>query len=216
MKFLLAFLLVSNIVFAKGDDGGGSYSPPEESKTYSGVMEQSLKNGRLVEKTNEALTGIIKYAVFELKNRGFVNEAKELQNEFTSGQHLLSIRLGYGIGDHAPLLAFLAKWYDRIELSLGSEIMHMTRLVDLKVFNYAIPVILFCVDKVDTEEYGAHFIPFTGVLTYWTSLISCSTMTAGAWVLICSPVSYGAEWTIERFVAPGVSPFFHDLFCPNY
>ena len=114
-------------------------------------------------------------------------------------------------GDHRPLSQWLAKTYDKLEGLLGKRIMHWTRYDDLKVFNYSIPVVFnpngdpVTHDQWDMTEYGKHFVPFSGAVSYWSSLATCNAMTVG-WVgYLCGSAAEAPRYVVEKWVAPRVS-----------
>lgn len=118
------------------------------------------------------------------------------------------------IGDHAPMSEWLAKWTRRLEQTFGPRFMEMSRLKDLKTFNYAIPVVFNPQGEIrstpivpwERGDYVDHFVPFAGAVAYWVAWGSC---TAGAWGLgwvtfLCSWAGWAAEYVVMTEVAPGL------------
>ncbi len=89
-----------------------------------------------------------------------------------------------------------------LELILGVEVCKALRLIDIKIINYAIPVVFKCVDQVDEAEYERHFVPFCKVVSFWVTFFSCVGFTYGTGFLYCSPIAIGVEWIVGNHVAP--------------
>lgn len=137
------------------------------------------------------------------------------------------------VGDHSPFSEWIAVWYAQLEAVLGVQIMEMTHLRDIWVLNYTLPVVFrphegaaWCLDMDggDCEaEYRRHFAGtkwqkrpdpdadevqhhgFAGVVTYWAVWGGCTAATSGVGSLFCGPAGTGAEFVMERYVAPGLS-----------
>lgn len=170
-------------------------------KLSEGFSEE-VQQGRMRERTNGALNAMIRFAAFKLKTKGHKKEAALLVNEWETRWNGYLMRVGRDIGDHRPLSQWLAEKYDMLELILGVDICHMLRLDDLKTVNYGIPVVFSCVDNVDVVEFEKHFVPFSGVVIYWTSFFTCVGGTWGTGFLFCSPISWGCEFVTEKWIAP--------------
>jgi hypothetical protein len=169
-------------------------------------FEMEVRDGRLKQRTNIALNGIVRLAIRKLKAKGHSYEAKKLQEEWETRWDGYIFRVGRDLGDHRPLSQWLAEKYAMLELILGTTVMEATRLVDLKIINYGIPVVFSCVDNVDEAEFGRHFIPFSGTVIYWTSFVACVGGTWGTGFLFCSPISWGCEMLTENVLAPKLNP----------
>jgi len=171
---------------------------------------------RTAEKTDQALSRLVKFAVFQLRRNGYDEDADELQNEY-SVYYEFAVRNFYlnvvpvDLGDHEPLSQWLADWYDKLEARLGPFIMELTHLDDIKVFNYAIPVVFHPTgwhgDSWDIDEYRLHFVPLSGVVAYWTSWGVCvgATWGMGMITFICTPVGMICEHLVVKYVAPPIS-----------
>jgi hypothetical protein len=142
--------------------------------------------------------------------KGKKAEAQKLLNEWDFRWSGYFLR---GLGDHAPFSQWVAEKYAMIELILGVDICHALRLDDIKILNYGVPVVFSCVDDVDPEEYGLHFIPFAGTVVYWTSFFACVGGTWGTGFLFCSPISWGAEFVTEKWIAPALNEPAWNMFC---
>lgn len=160
-----------------------------------------IDRGELGRRTDRALDALINFAAYRLKRAGHNNEANTLIREWNENWRG-SLILYHGIGDHRPLSEWLAQKYTILELILGEQICQWTRLEDIKVFNFAVPVVFSCLDSVDLKEYEAHFEPFLGVVAYWSTFVGCTGGTWGTGFLFCSPIALGVEYLTETFVSP--------------
>lgn len=189
-------------------------NPGEPSNCGDEVMQVSDKTERLTqeferdwrvgkgrERVHFAMDAIVMFAVFKLRAKGHKVQAAKLQSEWknTYSQQFLYAR---DLGDHRPLSQWLAEKYAILEFILGTKFMELTRLVDLKKFNFGVPVVFSCVDNVDEVEFSKHFIPLAEVTIYWGSFFACVGGTWGTGFLFCSPISMGCEFLTGHFVAP--------------
>jgi hypothetical protein len=178
-------------------------------------------------RTDAALNRIVRYASVVLKRRGNIVMSKRIVFEYQKFYQFAVTDYYMGIqrtdlGDHPPLWQWLADWYDKIEDKLGERLMKILRLYDLKVLNYAIPVVFQPRGDRRTsplmawgrDEYRLHFVPYGGVVAYWTAWGVCVGATWGAGIIafICGPVGWGAEWVTVKYIAPPVSDFVYDSF----
>src|SRR3972149_2026155 len=125
---------------------------------------QEIREGRMRERSNMALNAIVRFAAFKLKAKGHKAKANQLIKEWEGKWSGYIMHVGRDLGDHRPLSQWLAEKYAMLELILGADLCHMLRLDDLKIINYAIPVVFSCVDNVNEVEFGKHFIPFSGTV----------------------------------------------------
>lgn len=200
------------------------YGRPEVSTHTKGLAkryEAELRSGLMAHRTDDALNAIIRLAVYKLKISGHKKESVQLLKEWESQwQGYLSNR---GIGDHKPLSKWLADKTAMLEITLGKPTMHMLRLDDLITINYALPVVIRCIDNVDLDEYGRHFIHdeingYRGlgpVVSYWISFFSCVGFSWGSGFLFCSPIAMGVEYLVDNFVAPRLNEPIWNLVCKN-
>lgn len=120
------------------------------------------------------------------------------------------------LGDWPPLSDWLAEKYDQLEALIGPEAMAFTHLDDIKVINYAVPVVFDPCNELwsNYEEMSLHFIPLTGTLSYWLAWAAC---TGGTWGLgigiICTPVGMASEHIMITYIAPDWSDRFLDRRC---
>jgi hypothetical protein len=215
MKYVILPFLIGRL--ALGCEGGTL--PPERcepnandtayevsDRTYglANAYGSAVEQGRLAERTNFALNALIRLAAHKLRQRGYRTKAKQLVYEWEHRWNGYLMRRD--LGDHRPLSQWLAEKYAMIEAILGENLCKLLRLYDIKVINYAIPVVFSCVDKVDEAEYGRHFVPLSGVVVFWTSFFVCVGATWGTGFLFCSPLAMGAEFLVVRLVAPKLNP----------
>lgn len=180
-------------------------------------------------RTDAGLERIVKFASFILKRKGHSRLAAQFEKEYTD--HYVHATLNYylgveqtDLGDHPPLSEWLAKWYDKLESVLGEKLMELLHLDDIKIFNYAVPVVFQ--PKGDKrfppvvpwgmQEYSLHFVPFGGIVAYWSTWAVCvgATWGMGAVTFICSPIGSVSEYATVRWVAPPLSDWVYKRFNP--
>ena len=202
-RLALFYLLVSSLA-----GGAVTIAPPEgiavTDRSYQVSYEverdfESLAGVR--ERTGLALNAIVRTAVFQLRLNDHPEQAQKLHDEWFG--HFQYVLWNVGLGDHKPLSEWLATTYAALEFLLGERVMEITHLVDLKIFNFAIPVVFACVDEVDALEFLLHFQPFVGSITYWSAYVSCVGLTwGGGFFWVCGIAGEGASWVMKTFVAP--------------
>lgn len=185
----------------------------DKTERMAADFRREVEQGRLREKTNGALNAIVRFAVYKLKQKGYKKEAAKLLSEWQGQWDGYLVRMDRDLGDHKPLSKWLAEKYDMLELILGADVCHMLRLDDIKIINFAIPVVFACVDNVDEAEYRKHFVPLAGTTIYWVSFFACVGGTWGTGFFFCGPISMGCEFLTENFVAPKLSPPAWKLAC---
>jgi hypothetical protein len=209
MKYFLVFLVTCNL-FAT--------SLPRKTKfkfrPILNKVQKDIESDKLKLRTKIALNAIIKVSIFQLRKNGYANDAQLLKDEWEQRER---IYFGTGlslldIGDYRPLSEWLAKWYDKLEDAIPPKIFQLTRLKDLKVLNYGIPVAFDPKNSSwDKEEYSKHFVPLSGVITYWSVQASCTIGTSGIGLLIiCSIASRSAEKIMLNKIAPKLSDRIYD------
>lgn len=215
---LLLALLAQVSALSCENTGEPSNCEPESYEIGSVARKEAedfrseAKRGTMSVRTTYALDAIVRFAAFKLRQAGSVDQAelllKEWEDQFQYS--LFGIR---DIGDHAPLNQWLAEKYAVLEFILGEPMCRALRLEDIKILNYAIPVVFSCIDKVDEAEFELHFVPFASVVVYWSSFFGCVGGTWGTGFLWCSPIAWGAEFLTKRFVAPAVNEPVWKLSC---
>lgn len=166
--------------------------------------------------SDTALGRMVNLASWHLKRAGENKASKLIVDEYRANfdGYFASKITAKGIGDHAPLSQWLAKWYDKLEAKFGKRFMEITRLKDLKTFNYGIPVVFSPRGESreeplipwDRQDYVDHFVPFAGAVSYWAAWGAC---TAGTWGLgwvtfVCSYAGWAAEYVVMNEIAPGL------------
>jgi hypothetical protein len=187
-----------------------------------GELKREWKSGSLdihevAKKNDEALDRIICTAVKVLRAKGHGDEANKLQQEHgesyaTAVSDLCSGVVRTGIGDHRPLSEWLARVYDKLESKLGKFVMEATRLKDIKIFNYCIPVVfnpkgdpkINPLKAWGLDEYAVHFVALISVIAYWVSWAVCTGLTwgMGAISFFCNLPAMGIEKLVAAKVAP--------------
>lgn len=174
-------------------------------------LEVDIREGRLRQRSGLALEMMIRFSVRELKDRGREPEAWRIWFEYNEVKRYFTSR---DLGDHQPLSEWLADTYATLEFIFGEPFMKSTRLEDIKIINFALPVVFACVDAVDEGEYFLHFSPLTGTIAYWSVWASCTAASMGTgWFIVCTPAGWAAENITEKFVSPKLNKPMHNLFC---
>ena len=157
-----------------------------------------------------AIENLLSAVVVKLQSEGDFDFAESLSKEWTQ---LLVANSGQfsnlDLGDHVPLNQWLADVYSRIEAKLTARVCHWLRFDDLKIFNYAIPVVFnpkgLNGDKWDLHEYRKHFTPFSGAVTYWTVSGACQASTSGLISWVCGTIAEAPRYAMEKWIAPRLS-----------
>lgn len=185
----------------------------------------------LAKKTDVTIKAIITRAVSTLHDQGFDEEADRIEQEYKANFDWFVFRMvlargEHHIGDHKPLIDWLAKVYDSLEAKLGVQVCKALHLSDIKTLNYCIPVVFhpctFDLNglNVDREaEYRRHFAMDDGgsadpehslyglasVAVYWTIEGACLTGTSGIGSILCGLAATGAEFFSGHIVMPHIS-----------
>lgn len=175
-----------------------------------------------------AIKNWVRLVSFMLKRRGYDEEAEKLSSEYRMLYSTSIVNFYFGVsdklGDHPPLSKWLALWYVIIEAKLGTRVCELLHLDDINILNYSVPVVFQ--PKGDErfppiiawgkEEYSLHFVPFSGVVAYWTTYAVCvgATWGAGAIAFICTPIGDVAEKIMVKSIAPPLSDRVYDRFNP--
>lgn len=217
MKYLLLLCLLLPIPNSAAEY---SASPVQE----TAKIEADILNGKLAQRTEQALNTIFSVAEGELRKRGHEKEAYDLQMEwadkYRSEFHRFAESMGRDIGDHPDQI--FSKWLDdKIDMLiflLGMDVMKATHLIDLKVFNDT-PKIVFrpCTFNMGSitiprnEEYKNHFsygeelYGLVPVTTYWVVYGVVTAASSGTgFVFFSGIIASGAEKLIS-FVTPKLS-----------
>lgn len=196
-----------------------SYEQKEEARNYSDYVEGKIKQGRLNELSDRAMTRLLEVASRELAKRGYSDQAKIMMGEWLYEQRPKFYERD--LGDLPGLSQWITERYLVIELILGKDVCRALHLSDMMTFNHAIPVCLACNPVVDVDEYGRHFIEsdsgrfrgFAPCVTWWVTEIICMTASSGIGAFICGPISMGTEYLMREYAAPKISPWLWDKVC---
>jgi hypothetical protein len=186
----------------------------KKAEGYAYHLQEQLEEGRLAERTNFALDILLSTAYRQLKNDGHDDLANKIKTEWKTdwNGYLMQVR---DIGDHEPLSQWLAQAYKDIEAALGKGVCEFFHLDDINIINYALPVVFKCSIAFDKIDYGQHFVPLTGVVTYWVSAGVCVLASSGLLSFFCSPIGMLAEHLMISFIAPPIGNKIYDAFCTN-
>lgn len=211
--------------------GDNSYS-----QSYRNDLERSVDNDiqngdlpHLAQRMDQALYGYVKYASTILWAKGEYDKSNQILNEYnhTYSNEVQRLYLtGFrDVGDHPPLSDWLSIWYSTLVIVLGERTVELLHLDDINTLNYTIPVVFQpCGDKRfpppvpwGGEEYSKHFVPFSGVVSYWVSWGACvgATWGAGAIGLVCVPIAEIIRKGVEHYIAPPLSDRVYNYFVPS-
>ncbi|MEN9723092.1 MAG: hypothetical protein RJB38_1078 [Pseudomonadota bacterium] len=202
-------ILLAATTIAMGFQTTAQASPDFVKKEVREVTAQ-FSDSRLGDKFFEALEQLLASATHQLSEEGQGALAAEITTEWAQQSALYFGQFGtLDLGDHEPLNRWLARTYDKIEAKLGKRICHWLRYDDLKIFNFGIPVVFHprgrLGDSWDEAEYGRHFVPFSGAVTYWTVKGVCQALAPGLWTFGCGLIADLPRYAVERWIAPSVS-----------
>jgi hypothetical protein len=221
MKLLLSLVAVSALSFSiasRADvyEQGLVAALNDHSSTITAFAQFELNT-----KTQNALNAMIAASNEALAERGFVEYAQTAQREWDQNfsMYFTMMRLD-DIGDHAPMSAWLANYYEKTRDRLGDPVMRLLHLDDLYTINYTMPVVLH--PKGDTKgqdhwnqlEYQRHFIPFASIVTYWGSFAACRAFAFRIVPLKnwCSAISMILRGAMKGMIAPKLSDYIYKKF----
>lgn len=176
-------------------------------------------------RTDAALGSMVKLAVWKLRSIGKSKEANRIEDQWENTHKGSLTRytqklLGGAedIGDYKPLSEWLANLYKELEKILGKVTMNLLHLDDINTANYTIPVVFAMTKvlgdvKIDAPEYKKHFVPFSGVVGYWSVWITCEVVTYGSgWFIICTPAGTASRYVMVNYVSPRFSDDWWKMF----
>lgn len=221
MKVIAIVMLLSNLAISCPTTTEPQACPDpvfevsDTSKRQIRAFKRDLEDGKLRNRTDDALNSLISFASYKLKQKGHRADAIKLQREWTTKWKGELLRIGRAPGDHShkPLSLWLQQKTDMLTLILGIEVMKATRLWDLVVINDSIPIVFSCEDNVGEDEFGTYFVPFTGVIIYWVSWGTCTGLTWGTGFFFCGPIAMGCEFLDTQFLAPKLNPTIWNWSC---
>lgn len=188
-------------------------APTDQKNIEKEVNKDCKELKELAKNIDTVVARIINHAAIVLKSTGHEKEAVDLLLEYKEYAFIVerTYFIPKDLGDHKPLTPWLDEVYVRLENILGPELMKVTRLTDIKIINYAVPVVFqprgTSEDKWDINEYRLHFVPLAGASAYWAVWGTCVGVTngVGAVTFICMKVGEESRAKIETEVAPTVS-----------
>jgi hypothetical protein len=208
-----------------------------QEKTYAetsakGLAAEIEKGGvvSLAQRSDQALDALVGRAIAQLRKRGHQAYADKSAMEWQAthqGTLTRTFQTGFtAIGDHPPLLEWLAKFYDQLEARLGRLVCKQLHLSDIKTFNFCIPVVfnpchfdMGAVESTRRDEYINHFASdrnyygLMPVVTYWVVNLGCLVGTSGIASMLCGPVAGWAQSSCNNWIAPGLAAKIFDRAC---
>lgn len=174
---------------------------------------EGFEHGNMAPLLQRALNSLIGKGNQALKEKNFVAAAEKFSNEWS--RFYSRVLTGYtplNLGDHKPLFAWLADYYETLERSVGKKTCSELHLDDIKAINFGAPVVISPRDTetreiFDAGEYRKHFVPFSTAVLYWSMRITCSTTLKSAPSFICSSVAEMPRDGYESFIAPYLSDY---------
>lgn len=207
MKKIFVMTALLAVASAAHAGEGGISAAKREKK----AMLSEFQKGRMEGFTQKALNAIVARGVAELRKHGHEADAAAYEQDwnvnfsnYLTGTHAMDL------GDHAPLSQWLADFYVKLEAKLGEWIMKQTNLVDIKVFNFGIPVTLQPKgdrrngDTWDIDEYRLHFVPTSAATMYWVVKQACKA--AGVEIpFVCGIVAGLFKTAMTKYIGPKLS-----------
>lgn len=186
-------------------------------------LERAIDNGELLVKTEKAMNNLIITAAGILRKKGHSYEAAELENDwFNHHQHDLRVyAMSRGLGDHKPLSQWLKEQTDKLTFLLGVDLMKKTHLIDLVVFNHAIPVVFKPCNQPwsNLDEFRKHFskdenyqgstetvCSLLPTVSWWISYgVCCGASMGSGFVMVCGVGASVVQRLVCNYVSDGLS-----------
>lgn len=228
----VAFLMASCWLYA--DEASQHPTENQYAQNQSQLFKSRVKaQGLLAVATSSdaALDAIVGLSMQKLKEANDTDFASVMEIEWAEKYHgfIANAMLNrHDIGDHAPLILWLATLYDHLEAVLGVDVCKSLHLSDIKTFNYAIPVVFHpCTFPMDAvtgtriAEYERHFdegavyYGLAPVVVYWLVNIGCNIISGGggSLTMVCGLASDLAEKFTAAVTAPVLSDIVYVLEC---
>jgi len=184
---------------------------------HAKFVEKQIKRVGMRRRTLHVTSHIIRFSVYNLRRKGHHSEANKIWKEWisTHKRQLSNYLINRDLGDHKPVSIWLATVHDTLLLLLGEEAFRYLHLDDIRIINYALPVVFNPCDTAwDKAEYNLHFSPLTGVIGYWATFIGCMYGSLGTlWSIACEPGGTMVETILLVDLAPALSDFVYDISC---
>jgi hypothetical protein len=211
--FLLSAIVALSSLTLKADT---YYDGAKAALSYNQGTIEALGQVQFNERAQIAINQMVLAANEALAESGYGSEAAQNQQEWD--QNFSSYFLAFDIfnlGDHKPLNAWLDTFYKKTESRLGLPVMKLLHLDDIRVINYAIPVVFQPAgdkrngDHWNRVEYSLHFVPFATVVTYWGSLTACKLISLHFIPLkrFCGAVASILRGAMGNMIAPKLSNY---------
>ena len=193
-----------------------------KSSEYSSARKvlNSVDRHAMAARVDRSIDKMVSMSTYFLRREGYDADAARIEIEYGVRFKRYVSRLVAGekdIGDYAPLSDFLTRLSETLDQKLGSEIMELTHLEDVRVLNYTVPVVFHLntipEGAISPAEYKKHFIPLAGITAFWGVSIACDigTLGSGYWV-ICSPAGVIAKFAVVEYIAPPAAPRWYNFF----
>lgn len=166
-----------------------------------------------------ALDTVVFEGLRALRNNGDHRLANRYEDEWNH-QFTDALTRDAILGDHKPLLQWLANFYDKLEDRLGTTTIRNGLLGDIYLMNFAIPIVFTpkgdwrtpTSPNRDWVEYRKHFIPFSNVITYWGVKIACNKIMKNRGAgkdgqKLCEKAATKLRFVMGRYIAPKISDF---------
>lgn len=220
MKILfLVLLLLPTTVFPAQEEEptmqsqNGEYEISDRTHRLANRFDVDVKNGRAEVRVHKGLDTLIRIAAYKLKRVGKKAESRKLLKEWNeqySAEYLGYLRGERHIGDHPPISQWLQDKMEALTFILGMQVMENLRLSDIETFNSTPKVIFGCVDNVDEDEYGLHWIDDPTVdirglaptAVFWISEAACLGASLSSGFIFCAPICMGVEYLTKLYIAP--------------
>jgi hypothetical protein len=176
---------------------------------------ESLRTGRIAESWFRNLDILLQFTLETLEKKGHHELAVQASNEwrFYHGQIEMALKhdlplTTFDLGDHRPLSAWLAWFYDEVETKLGRRFCAFFHIDDIKAFNYGYIVTMnpwgdpVTRETWDRLEYQRHFVPFATASFYWSSYLACNLSAPMPASLGCSVALQAPRYLVRRWIAP--------------
>jgi hypothetical protein len=180
----------------------------------------SVDRHGMAARVDRSIDKMVSVSTYFLRREGYEADASRIEIEYGLLFKRYVSRLVAGekdLGDYAPLSAFLTRLSETLDEKLGSEIMELTHLEDVRIVNYTVPVVFHLstipAGAISPAEYKKHFVPLTGVTAFWGVSIACDigTVGTGYW-FICSPAGVIAKFLVVEYIAPPAAPRWYNFF----
>jgi hypothetical protein len=169
----------------------------------------SSEPARIARRADLAVASLVRAASIVAWQRGEYGLSErwvfEYERDFRGFLEVMTV--AEGLGDHRPLSEWLQRLHDELEAILGPTLMAALHFDDIKTFNHGTPVVFgmrkFLGVEIDEAEYGLHWVPWCGVVSYWGVWAACQAATwGGGWFVVCTPAGMIAERVTVKWVAP--------------